>query len=65
MEANKKGVKNEGGVGRGKESRDMHALFPSQPCSTKGRLMSYVNAQSAEEALINLDCTIGTLFKLV
>lgn len=31
----------------------------------KGRLVSCVCAQSAEEALIKLDCTIGTLFSIV
>lgn len=42
----------------------MHALFSSQPRSMKGRLVSCVIAQSAEEALIKLDCTIGTLFSI-
>lgn len=36
--------------------------FSSQPCSVKGRLVSCVVAQSAEEASIKSDCTIGTLF---
>lgn len=40
----------------------MHFFLPNMLC--EGRPVSCVIAQSAEEALIKLDCTIGTLFSI-
>lgn len=59
MKAKKKEVDED----KGKESRYACTL-PLPTMLYKGRLMSCVNAQSAEEALINLDCTIGTFISL-